>query len=88
MEKLVSEPEYYKTTFEFLTQLEPTQEYLDEVFKEGSINKHVSNKAKSPEEQYNLWNDWQREAFITFFNLSGIGDKYAKEGYDFSFLTN
>jgi len=62
-------------------------EYINEVFSTGIINKHKNdNKKITPLERYNEFLPWQKEVFNYFLTLNNIKYDYEKFGYDLAFI--
>ncbi|GAC19915.1 hypothetical protein [Paraglaciecola arctica] len=91
MEKLVTDQKYYSEVFSFLTGIEPSESYINQVFSQNAINQHANKRVESAEEQYGAWQEWQKMAFYSVWDAvnkqGGISKQYTKLGYDFSFLT-
>ena len=89
MEEITSDKEKYKL---FLTQLDLqdyiSENYLNEVFKTGIVNKHKHDSKKlTPEERYNQFLPWQKEVFNHFLNLHNLSEDYTNFGYDLKFMS-
>ena len=88
MEDLTKDPEYFKGFFESLLPDENADPlYLQSVFNTGQINKHKhDNKKLTPEERYDTFEEWQKEAFHYFFDKFGLFDGYSSFGYELEFM--
>lgn len=90
MEDLTTTPDLLKRLIKLISsdQITVNEEYLDDVYNLGKINIHKKGKKiYTCQEQFELWSDWQKEAFVYFFKESKIENSYKKIGYDFSFLS-
>lgn len=62
--------------------------YLNKVFETGLVNKHRHDSVKlMPAERYSQFTEWQKEAFLYFFEMHNIRESYESFGYSFDFLT-
>ncbi|WP_085908708.1 hypothetical protein [Kiloniella majae] len=88
MERATADRDYFANVVRQVTSgfVEPSESYLDDVFKLGQLNQHKVGKKLLAKEQFNEWNSWQQEVFKYFFEKSGLREKYEKYGYDFSFF--
>ncbi|MBO6657188.1 MAG: hypothetical protein JJ934_09845 [Pseudomonadales bacterium] len=89
MERVTTEPELFRSMIEALSKktLVADDDYINGVFNMGNVNRHTNDrKITTPEERFELWNDWQREAYKHFMEQSGIDTVYSQVGYDFSFV--
>ncbi len=88
MERITTEREYFAKILQELSagRIEPSSEYLDEVYKLGQLNRHKSGKKITPQQQYESWLPWQQEVFYYFFIAADLKAAYQKHGYDFSFI--
>lgn len=87
MERLTSEPEYYRGFLMNLGMEEvATENYLKEVMEIKTINKHKKDsKSLTPNERFETFSPMQKEVFNYFFQLNKLGE-YEKFGYDLSML--
>lgn len=89
MEKVTAEPEYFGSVLAALSKnrIKPDANYINSVFDMGNVNRHTSDrKIVTPQERYESWDEWKREAFRYFMKQSGIDSVYSQVGYDFSFV--
>lgn len=89
MEKVTQDKSTLTDLIDRLANQELTcnQKYTDSVYQTGIINKHKhDSKRLTPEERYNTFTDWQKEAFHYYMNYFNITDPYIAFGYDLSFL--
>ncbi|WP_417371366.1 hypothetical protein [Gelidibacter japonicus] len=88
MEDITSNKLKYK---EFLNSLglssSSNEDYLDDVFKTGVVNKHKhDSKRLSAFERFNEFLPWQKEVFLHFFNFHDLKKSYESFGYNFDYL--
>lgn len=88
MERLTSDRTYFSQTVKRLTgdDFDISEQYLDDVFSIGKLNKHAQGGFDSASDQYSAWPDWKREAFSDLAAEAAIVTPYTSVGYDFSFL--
>lgn len=87
MEEITSNKLIYQ---EFLNSLglssSSAEDYLDDVFKTGIVNKHKSDSKKlSSFERFHEFLPWQKEVFLYFFNLHDLKKPYESFGYNFDY---
>lgn len=89
MEDITGDKQQFKNLVGDLTEnsIDVGEDYVDAVFSRGPINKHSKgSRLSTPEEKYNFWDEWKKEAFIYAFERTGLRDSYGRFGYDFSFI--
>jgi len=89
MEELTSERKAFVNLIKKITDdsIDITEEYLDEVYNIGKINKHKNDNIKlSSQERFESFTDWQKEVFLFYMNKYEVIDAYEVFGYNLSYL--
>ncbi|WP_150464657.1 hypothetical protein [Francisella sp. XLW-1] len=89
MEDVTSKPEILKALILKLTnnEVDVTDEYLNNLYKIGEINKHKQDDKKlTPKERFESLKDWQKETLLYYLNKYNIIKPYEDFGYNLSFL--
>jgi hypothetical protein len=88
MERLTRDPDFLRQVVAGLTSgaVVLDDEFLDGAVDLGPVNSHRSGPSLDAADQFEAWEEWQREAFSHFMVKSEIDVLYAGYGYDFSFV--
>ncbi|WP_018249182.1 hypothetical protein [Orenia marismortui] len=89
MEEITQNPKVLTQLIERVTdnKVKVTQEYLDNVYRVGKINKHkMDNKEFDPRERFESLERWKKETLIYYLKKFNIIQSYEKLGYNLSFV--
>lgn len=89
MEEVTTRPGILRNLVLKLTnnEIEVNEEYLDDIYKIGQINKHKQdNKKLTSKERFESLKDWQKETLRYYLNKYEIIKPYQEFGYDLSFI--
>ncbi len=95
MEDLKSKPECFRSLVRYLTsgRLIVSADYLDMVYSADNLNRerfrtdHLALiPPRTPEEQWEAWEDWQRRAFQAAVEMYRFQEAFMAQGYDFAFM--
>ena len=94
MEKLVSDPNYFRKIFQYLTEskLAISEEYLTQVFSTQKLNSHFSdcatpNSRNNETKEKSIWDNWsnlQRHVFHSLIDRQTL-IAFTQLGYDLSY---